>query len=497
MQLFTLVGMAAMLAWIFNGQTQLLAVLFTSSCWFVPQVADCQTPNASCMTADSLPVAKIPLPIAGSRDAQKPTSAVFNDAEISIVQWQIQPRTFNVGTQKSVQARSVCAAWISAPTHLESTPWQSPVLAVNTIPGNDAGRQYSSQVVPVDDQIVRIQWSNESHLKQPQSERFGHAKFEAEQCPFIDWEFRETAATEESEIGLCSELVARESFIGKAQLSSLENDVSSESNSEILAALRKLLPKPEPEVAVTYLTELQQLLQGDSNWLYVDEKLLEPPQQITTTAAISYLDDLNALVGIKAGVSSSHPYLNTVASQQTQSEDLPKNTPVPASNLGKPYTSISSDQKCNGADGVGVSSLFQSMSSIHVNGLSTAPPVQPRDAATAEAELARPRDEACKYMDSYSPAYYTTPMRYSAPRPMRDTYVFFHQPLYFENANLERCGQPHGCMTTTFSSVRFATAIIISPVLMAIDHPASCVQSLPDCPTYYRFPKNHKGHARH
>ena len=150
-----------MLAWIFNGQTQLLAVLFTSSCWFVPQVADCQTPNASYMTADSLPVANIPLPNAGSRGAQKPTSAGYNDAEISIVQWQMQPRTFNVGTQKSVQASSVCPAWISALTHLESTPWQSPVLAVNTIPGNDAGRQCSAKVVPVDDQIVRIQWSNE------------------------------------------------------------------------------------------------------------------------------------------------------------------------------------------------------------------------------------------------------------------------------------------------------------------------------------------------
>ena len=370
-----------MRAWILKGQTQLLAALFTSGCWLVPQVADCQESVVSIVRTASIPVSNIPLPIAVSTPEQKPTSAIFSDKEILVTEWQISPKILYIGTQKSVQSKYVSVDCISAPVNVERPPSESPIVRVSAI---------SSR-------------------------------------------------------------------------------------------------KAEPQAEVTYLAELNQLLQGGSNWLYANEGLLDLSPEEGSTTAISYLDDLNALVGIKAVASPNAQCLNTATMLQGQSENAQSSVPATPNTSAQPYTSIAPDLRCNGVEGFGVSALFQSMSRVRVNGLSTAPPVQPRQSATPNAQLERPVNDACQYMDPYSPAYYSTPPRFGAPRPDRNTHVLMHQPLYFEDANLERCGQTSGCMTTAVSAVHFATAITFSSYHMAVEHPASCVRSLPDCPTCHSF----------
>lgn len=477
-----------MRAWKLKGQTQLLAALLTSGCWLAPQVADCHEPVASNMTTESIPVSNIPLPIAVSTPEQKPTSAIFSDQEIIVTEWHINAETLNAGTQKSVQTIYVSIDCISAPESVELPPCESPVVKVSALSSRNGDANPSRNAFPAHQEIVGVQWSIESQSDDLKTVNHTAARFQAEYCPFVLWDSEETTgSSQESEVGFCSELIAGEIATAKSQLSSFENSVSPELNSESLAELRKLLPMPEPEAEVTYATELNQLLQGSSNWLFANEGLLDLTPEEGSTAAVSYLDDLNALVGIEAVASSNIQYLNTAAAQQAQSENAQSNVPPTTNKSAKPYTSIAPDQKCSGVNGSGVSPLFQSISSIRVNGLSTAPPVQPRKSATLTAELERPVDEACQYMDSYSPAYYTTPERYGAPRPCRDTHVLLHQPLYYEDANLERCGQTSGCMTTAVSAVHFATAITFSPYLMAVEHPASCVRSLPDCPTCHSF----------
>ena len=152
-----------------------------------------------------------------------------------------------------------------------------------------------------------------------------------------------------------------------------------------------------------------------------------------------------------------------------------------------PYTGIAPDPSCVGVAGVGVSSIFQPITSVQLNGLSTDPPSRPRNDNASVAELPRPENKACQFMDAYAPTFYETPMRYGAQRPTRNAHVFWHRPLYYEDPNLERCGQANGCLTTAVSTVHFVTAIAFTPYLTGATHPATCVQSLPDCPTCQSF----------
>lgn len=478
-----------MRAWKSEGQTQLLAVLLTIGCCLAPQIADCQEPVVSNVRTESIPVSNIPLPLMVCNPAQKPTSALYSDQSVIVTELQIGQSRVDAGTQKCVQTKLVSADCISAPESVELPPCEVPIAVVKqTTAGHHGDRKPFLNAVPVHQEIVRVQWNIAPTFVEPQTVSRTGAQFQTEYCPFVRWESDETnVGTDESEIGFCSELVAGEISTGKAQLTSVVNTVSANSNLESLAELRKLLPMPQPEAEVTYLTELNQLLQGDSNWLFANERLLDLTPEEGSTAAVSYLDDLNALVGIETVVSSDTHYLNTVAAEQAQTENSQNGVPSAPKNPGRPFTGIAPEEKCHGAGGGGVSGLFQSMSSIRLNGLSTDPPVQPRNSATLTAELARPSDQACQYMDPYSPAYYSTPVRYGAPRPCRDTHVFLHRPLYYEDPNLERCGQTSGCITTAVSAVHFATAIAFTPYLMAVEHPASCVRSLPDCPTCHSF----------
>ena len=65
-----------------------------------------------------------------------------------------------------------------------------------------------------------------------------------------------------------------------------------------------------------------------------------------------------------------------------------------------------------------------------------------------------------------------------------------HQPLYFEEPNLERCGQGYGCLQNLVSSGHFLFNTAILPYRLATQ-PAKClVRSSGDCRTCESFPTN-------
>jgi hypothetical protein len=72
-------------------------------------------------------------------------------------------------------------------------------------------------------------------------------------------------------------------------------------------------------------------------------------------------------------------------------------------------------------------------------------------------------------------------------RPRRSTFPFHHNPLYFEDPNLERCGRASGYFTEVTSFAHFAGRIPVLPYMMTVEPPCSLVHAKPDCPTCSEF----------
>lgn len=69
----------------------------------------------------------------------------------------------------------------------------------------------------------------------------------------------------------------------------------------------------------------------------------------------------------------------------------------------------------------------------------------------------------------------------------RDSYPFYHKPLWFEDPNLERCGRGCGPFTSTVSAIRASANIPILPYRFTAEKPWSCVRTLPDCSSCEKF----------
>ncbi len=79
------------------------------------------------------------------------------------------------------------------------------------------------------------------------------------------------------------------------------------------------------------------------------------------------------------------------------------------------------------------------------------------------------------------------PLPWHRSHPPRNTFAFRHQPLYFEDPNLERCGDSYGCLTEAVSIAHFAGRIPLLPYMMASDNPHETVRGLKDCPAGCSF----------
>lgn len=74
--------------------------------------------------------------------------------------------------------------------------------------------------------------------------------------------------------------------------------------------------------------------------------------------------------------------------------------------------------------------------------------------------------------------------------PDRYTSGFSHQPLYFEQSNLERCGNHWGYFQNGVSAIEFLANVKTLPYHLGRQSPHSCVPSLGDCKTCEAFPEH-------
>lgn len=79
------------------------------------------------------------------------------------------------------------------------------------------------------------------------------------------------------------------------------------------------------------------------------------------------------------------------------------------------------------------------------------------------------------------------PLPWNRVHPERNSYRFRHQPLYFEDPAMERCGVSHGVLTEVTSAIRFGGRIPLLPYLTASTPPSQCLDALPDCDCRGRF----------
>lgn len=101
--------------------------------------------------------------------------------------------------------------------------------------------------------------------------------------------------------------------------------------------------------------------------------------------------------------------------------------------------------------------------------------------------LQTPTDTASDLMSRHGTETHFTAGPWHRSNPPRNTFTFRHQPLYFEDPNMERCGQSCGCLTELTSIIHFGARIPALPYLMASDCPQNCVRALNDCPTCCQF----------
>ena len=450
---------------------------------------------------DSISAANIPLPQNSPVAAQKPTSAAPANSSVIRLDWAIDAADSTRGSRKPDlnKSPSVIVPSNSRPvpkTTIVSRPTQKPESKMLTAaPVRNGFQKPTLATVPPASEITQVHWTAESGSSNSSKTIESRPDFKTDCCPFVLWnpdapgELCPDEIIDRAPIGSCSDLVGTvvERTASRIFPASFTPEVSGGPDPADLAELKQLQPQSHLAdfSSGSYLSDLNQLLQGESSWIFGNEHLLDLAPNEGNASSVGYMEDLNALVRSQTRpASAQNRYLRTFTAQESSQEEFS----VPQRRIpGEPYD-IHPDPVCDVVGGHGVGSLFQPMSSIQVAGLSTAPPEKPRNPKADEStELRRPDNAACAYMENATPAYYFPPTRYGVCRPSRNTHTLYHNPLYYEDPNLERCGQGHGCLTNAVSAVHFGTAIAFTPYLTGATCPNTCVRALPDCPTCHSF----------
>lgn len=312
--------------------------------------------------------------------------------------------------------------------------------------------------------------------------------FQRSQMPFLGvlTDAADSAVAQQSPFGL--EDVLHE------QNSSREgvHEVPSGEHRSFVNELQTLVGEDSAEKADgSYLTDLNQLLGRKADWIMTNGAVidLDPHAPEATLASESYLHDLQKLVqGPGADRSSGRSHLAQRLARMAARPAVAQQAPeIPAA--PPRYYEVPPRKDCVAVGGDAVGSLFPPVASLRVAGGSSTPPSVPQAAPDEALKLELPASQACDYLELDAPGYYFAGGYGFRPAP-RNTHRFCHNPLYFEDPNLERCGQGSGCLTTAHSAAHFVSMIAITPYLVTADHPRSCVAALPDCPTCHSFGKD-------
>lgn len=127
--------------------------------------------------------------------------------------------------------------------------------------------------------------------------------------------------------------------------------------------------------------------------------------------------------------------------------------------------------------------LFRPLTAVKLAGRSS----EPQRTSGEDVTLDIPENVACNYLGQGATHAYLTPPLLCATSPYRSAYPFCHNPLYFDDPNLENCGRGWRCFTSGRSSVLFLGQTAMLPLHMLIDCPRDHVRALPDCPSCHRF----------
>ena len=101
-------------------------------------------------------------------------------------------------------------------------------------------------------------------------------------------------------------------------------------------------------------------------------------------------------------------------------------------------------------------------------------------------KLREPADQA-KAVLRKRPPYKFWPVYREPWTASRDSFAFHHNPLWFEDPNLERCGRGFRNFSSMASVVHFSGNIAILPYRMTAEPAYSCVRTLPDCTVCQRY----------
>jgi hypothetical protein len=228
-------------------------------------------------------------------------------------------------------------------------------------------------------------------------------------------------------------------------------------------AIARLDEQPVQPAQPQYLTELQTLTDGSRPWVRLNDNFAAAAPKQIAEAQPAWFRELQSLEQ-RAGVG---PVAPAVASGVIQ---------VSASSLDGTSQPPASAE---------LSSLFPKLSELTLT---------PAMAKSDEARKAAIRERSAARSSTDVSAWFSTRVdgdSYTGPvhrTSARDTYAFHHQPLYFEQANLERCGKSWGCLTTAVSVTHFAASTVMLPWQMAVSPPCSTVRTLRDCKAGCEYP---------
>ena len=104
-----------------------------------------------------------------------------------------------------------------------------------------------------------------------------------------------------------------------------------------------------------------------------------------------------------------------------------------------------------------------------------------------QADYGQSPEDRAEQLVAHVPAQWVTASGASPRMAERYPVCFLHRPLYFEEIDLERCGQSYGCMQNCVSGLQFLLGTAVLPYRLATQRADCEVQTRGDCPTCYSF----------
>lgn len=210
------------------------------------------------------------------------------------------------------------------------------------------------------------------------------------------------------------------------------------------------------QVSETYLNELQRLRDEPRPWLGMRgaASSTERPGDVGP----QWLQELSRLDALRNPAPARMQSVPQSTNEALEKPDVAADATVSIDSLFPPLSVVQLSSQADGKEGESTSLSLQSLI----------------DGKRASANAA---DYLLPARPGSGPAPST--MRLA----VRESYVLYHNPLYFEDADLERCGASSGWLTPAVSVAQFVVDAALLPYRMAVDPPTSKVRDLGDCRT--------------